>query len=133
MFRRFLNQGRFAYLEADEARDRDVFTQLGDRRFNQIAYRSGVFANEGLFVKTNLFVELLQAAFHDLIHHLFRLAFLQGPPALDVFFFIQQFSRYILLADELRVGGRDLHGEILHQTLEVVRARHEIGLAVHFH
>ena len=39
----------------------------------------------------------------------------------------------VFLADELRVGGGDVHGEIVHQFLKIVGARHEIGLAVDFH
>ena len=71
--------------------------------------------------------------FDDLVHHLLGLAFLQGAGALDVAFFVQGLVRDVFLADELRVGGGHLHGQILHQLLKVVGARHEIGLAVHFH
>ncbi len=35
-------------------------------------------------------------------------------------------------ADELRIGGGDLHGDIVHQTLKILGARDEIGLAVDF-
>jgi hypothetical protein len=48
-------------------------------------------------------------------------------------FFVQRGGGDVFLADELRIGGGDLHGQVLHQFLEVVGARHEIGLAVHFH
>src|SRR5882757_11184854 len=82
--RRFLDQRRFADFEAHEARDRDVFAQLRDYGFNQIAHRGGILANEGLLVQTHLFEEFLHAPFGDLVHHLFGLAFLQGPAALDV-------------------------------------------------
>jgi hypothetical protein len=37
----------------------------------------------------------------------------------------------VLAADELRIGRGHLHGQVLHQLLEIVGARHEIGLAVH--
>ena len=40
---------------------------------------------------------------------------------------------HIFLADELRIGRGDLHGQVVHQFLEIVGARHEIGLAVDFH
>ena len=39
----------------------------------------------------------------------------------------------VLLAEELRIGRRDVHRDIVHQFLEIVGASHEIGLAVDFH
>ena len=39
----------------------------------------------------------------------------------------------VFLADELRIGRRDVHRDVAHQFLKIVRAGHEIGLAVHFH
>ena len=39
----------------------------------------------------------------------------------------------IFLADKLRIAGRDVHGDIVHQFLEVVGAGHEIALAVDLH
>jgi hypothetical protein len=40
-------------------------------------------------------------------------------------------SGHIFLADVLRIAGRDVHGDVVHQFLEVVGARHEIALAIH--
>ena len=41
--------------------------------------------------------------------------------------------RDVFLADELRIGGGDMHREVAHELLKIVRASHEIGLAVDFH
>jgi hypothetical protein len=41
--------------------------------------------------------------------------------------------RDVFLADEARIGGGDVHGDVVHQFLEIVGAGHEIGLAVDFH
>ena len=41
--------------------------------------------------------------------------------------------RDVFLADELRIGRGNVHREVANQFLEIVRAGHEIGLAVHFH
>ena len=38
---------------------------------------------------------------------------------------------HIFFADVLRIAGRDVHGDIVRQLLEVVGACHEIALAVH--
>ena len=40
-------------------------------------------------------------------------------------------ARDVFLADVLRIAGRDVHRDVVHQFLEVVGARHEIALAVH--
>ena len=47
--------------------------------------------------------------------------------------FCEHLSRDILAADELRVQRGDLHRDVVHQFLEIVRARHEVGLAVDLH
>ena len=38
----------------------------------------------------------------------------------------------VFLAHELRIAGRNVHGDVVHQFFEVVGARHEIALAVYF-
>ena len=38
----------------------------------------------------------------------------------------------VFAADELRVGRGDLHGDVVHQFLELVGAGHEVGFAVDF-
>ena len=100
---------------------------------DQIADGGGVVLDERLLVQTNFLVELGQPAFDDLVHHLLRLAFLQGAGALDVALFIQRVGGDVFFADELRIGGRHLHRQILHQFLKIVGAGHEIGFAVHLH
>src|ERR1700693_4795989 len=129
----FLDQRRLAYLEANEARDRNVLTKFCNRRFDQVADAGGVIADERLLVQADLFVELAHPPFHDLVHHFFWLAFLQGPPPLDVALFVQNLLCDVLFADELWVRGRHLHGQILHQILEIVGPGNEVGLAVHLH
>ncbi len=45
----------------------------------------------------------------------------------------RQFLGYVFLADELRIGRRHLHGDVLHQALKIVRAGDEIGFAIDLH
>src|SRR5581483_2846762 len=128
---RFLDYGHVANLETHEARNRDILAQLGDLRLNEIGDGGGVLANERLLVEADLFVILVQPSLDDLVHHLLRLAFTQRAGAIDLFLAGQRFRRNILAADELRIGGSHLHGQILHQLLKIRGARDEIGLAVH--
>ena len=46
---------------------------------------------------------------------------------------VERLAGHVLFADVLGVGGGDVHGDIVHQLLEIVGAGHEIGLAVDFH
>src|SRR5439155_14378988 len=38
----------------------------------------------------------------------------------------------VFFADKLRVGGRDVHGDVVYQLFEIVGAGHEIALAIDF-
>ena len=58
---------------------------------------------------------------------------LQGAGAGDFLLFFEHVRRHIFPAEILRIGRRDVHGEIVHQFLEIVGARHEIRFAVDFH
>jgi hypothetical protein len=51
----------------------------------------------------------------------------------DFALLLEHACRHVFLADEARIGGGDVHGDIVHQLLEIVGAGHEIGLAVDFH
>src|SRR5882724_10460599 len=122
-----------AHLEAHETRHDDVFAQFRDLGLNQLIDGERVLLDERLFVQADLLVELAQPPLNDLVDDLLGLAFGQRPGALYVFLFLQRRGRHVLLADKLRVGGRDMHGEVVHQALEIVGARHEIRFTVHFH
>ena len=49
------------------------------------------------------------------------------------FSFLEHVGGDVFLADEARIGRRDVHRDIVHQFLEIVGARHEIALAIDFH
>src|SRR5262249_13962460 len=105
-------------LEPDEARHRDVLAQFGDSRLDQIADRGGVFLDEGLLVKADLFVVLGQPTFDDFVQDLFGLAFSQRAGAGDLALLLERRRGYVFLADELRIGRGHLHRQIVHQRLE---------------
>ena len=86
-----------------------------------------------MFEQANLFVELAHPALDNLVDHLFRLALLQGAGALDLLFVLQRFLADIFLANELRIGRRNMHSDIVDQLLKVIGSRNEIGFAVHLH
>jgi hypothetical protein len=79
-----------ADFEAREPRDRDVLAQLGDLRLDQLIDGDGVVFHEGLLVQADLFVKLRHAAFHDLVGHLLRLAFVDGARQLDFLFLFER-------------------------------------------
>src|SRR5436190_7331672 len=122
-----------AHLEAHEARDHDILTQFRDLGLDQLIDSERVLLDKRLVVQADFLVELAQPPLNDLVDDLLGFAFGQRPGALYVFLFLERRGRHVFLADKLRVGGRDVHGEVVHQALEIVGARHEIRFAVHFH
>src|ERR1035438_4063491 len=126
-------RGHVAHLVPGKPRNSDVLAQLGDLGFDQLADGEAGFLDEGLIEQADFFVILRQPAFHDAVDHVGGFAFESGAAALDVALFLERFAGDVLLADITRVGGGDVHGDIVHQFLEIGVARHEIGLAVDFH
>ena len=52
--------------------------------------------------------------------------------AIDVLLLLESFGSDIFLADVLRIAGRNVHGDVVHQFFEVVSTSHEVALAVDF-
>jgi hypothetical protein len=50
----------------------------------------------------------------------------------DVLFLLEQIGRDVFLVHAERRGRGDVHGQVAHEGLKLVGARHEIGFAVHF-
>src|SRR5207249_5853086 len=100
---------RVADLEAAKAGDRDVLAELGDLGLHKLPHAERGFLHVRLLEKADLLVELVHAAFDDLIDHLFGLAFQERTRALDVLLLIEGFLRHVFLADELGIASRDVH------------------------
>ncbi len=124
---------RIADFETHEARHADVFAQFGDLGLHQLSYGEGGFLHERLFEQADLFVELGHAALGDLLDHLLGLALGEGARLLDFLLLLEHVVGDVFLADETRIGGRDVHRDIVHQFLEIIGARDEIALAIDFH
>src|SRR5271157_2544668 len=122
-----------AHLEAGKALDRDVLAELADDGRDELRHGHGLVLDEGLLIQADLLVELAHLAFDDLLDHRSRFARLGSLRAIDVLFLLKVLGSDILLADELGVAGRDVHGNVMHQGFEVVGTGHEIALAVYFH
>ena len=122
-----------ADFEANEARDRDVLAELGDLGLHELVDGEGRFLDEGLLDEADLFVELADAAFHDAVENLLGLAFVAGALAGDLALFFEQVRGNVLFAEELRIGRRDVHRDVVDHFLEHFGARDEVGLAVDFH
>ncbi len=52
--------------------------------------------------------------------------------AIDLLFLLEHVSGNVLALDVARIGGRDVHRDLLRQHLEILGARDEVGLAIHF-
>src|SRR3569833_414998 len=122
-----------ADFEARKAGNRDILAQLRDLRLDELIDGRSVVLDERLLVQADLFVELRHTAFHDLRRDVRRLAFINGARELDLLLLFERGRGHVFLADELRIGGCDVHCNIANQFLKIVRASHEIGFAVDFH
>src|ERR1700682_2103350 len=122
-----------ADLEASKAPYGDVLAQLADLGCNELCDGDGLVLDKGLLQKADLFVKLAHLAFDNFLHDVRWFAGSGRLRPVDVFLALKSLGRDIFLAHELRVAGRDVHSNIVHQLFEVVGARHEIALAVYFH
>src|SRR5262245_19957542 len=122
-----------ADLETRETANRDVLAQLADLAGNQLMHGDARLLDERLIEQAYLFVELRHLPFHDLLHNRRRLPRRGRLGAVDFLLALMGVRRDVFLADELRIGRRNVHGDILDQVLEVVGAGHEVALAIDFH
>src|SRR3954470_20404762 len=119
--------------ELGEAPDDDVLAELGDGLIHEILHPAIGVADRRLLEQADLLVVLVDLSLDDLRENRLRLAGApgllheDGPLPLD--------DRGVQggAIHRLRGRGRHLHGQMLGQLAEVVRARHEVGLAIQLH
>src|SRR5581483_10294465 len=121
---------RLSHSEARKTADRDVLAEFGHFLGDEVLDLQGVVLDIGLLQETGLLVKLGELTLHDLFDDVLRLFGGRGLRPVDGFFLLEHVLRHFLAADVERVGRRDLHGHLVRELLEIVRARHEIGLAV---
>src|SRR3954471_8487695 len=120
---------------ADESSDVDVLADhrdgVGDLLLDG-ALALGVL-DEGLLEEAPLLEELLQLAGEDLLQHRLRLALLEELGAVDLLLVLEGVGRHFLAPHPFGAHRRNLHGDVLHQLLELLVAGGEVRLAVHLH
>ena len=121
-----------ADFEAGEAADADVFAEFGDLRGDELGDGLRRFLDEWLIEEAELFVELRELALEHLLDDVRRFAGGCGLGAIDVLLALEVSFGDIFAADEARVDGGDVHGDVAEQLLEVVGAGDKVGLAVEF-
>ncbi len=103
---------------------------LRDLRGDELRDGLRCFLDEGLIEEAELFVELGELAFEHLLDDVGGLAGGCGLGAIDVLLALEVGGGDVVAADEARVDGGDVHGDVAEQLLEVVGAGDEVGLAV---
>src|SRR5579872_895934 len=123
---------RVAHLEAREAAHSDVLAEFADLRRDELPDRDSLVLDERLLEQADFLIELLHLAIDHLLGNVSRLA--TGNRLRDRNFLLAGEVRgsNVFLADVLGIAGRNVHRDIVQQLLEVVGARHEVALAVHF-
>src|SRR5215469_13094576 len=124
---RFSNVANF---KSRKPADTDVLTQLADLGRAQLRDGLCLVLDEGLLVKADLLLELLHLSRNHLFGDLRGLAAGHGLRQINLLLASVVCRRDVFLANVLRVAGRDVHGDIVHQFFEVFGASDEIALAV---
>ena len=122
--------------EAGEAAHHDVLLEHRDLLLDELAHGHLGLLDEGLLEQAEGLVVLLELALGDLLHHRRGLALGRRLGAVDLLLLLQRLRRDLLLGHVEGGGGGGrghVHGDVLHQGLEVGGAGHEVGLAVHLH
>src|ERR1700730_13038597 len=123
----------FADLEARETPDRNIFTQLGDRLSNHLADRYTFVLNVMLVVEAVFLIELFHVTGHDFLDHRFRFSGSHCLRPVNFALFFEHLRSHFLAPHVPRIERRHMHGDVVRELLESIRARHEIGFAVQFH
>src|SRR6266436_2112874 len=127
----FLGQA-FAQRVAGEAADLDVLADDRDGAVDLVLDRalSVGIAEERLLEQAVLLEELVQLAGDDLLQHRLRLALLEQLRAVDALLLREDALGNVFTAQPARIAPGDLHGDVLHQRLELLVAGREVRLAV---
>src|ERR1044071_3941062 len=126
-----LNASLRAQAEPHESPHDDVLARLRRDLPDQVADRLLVVLDERLLHEAHLGVELVELAIHDLVHDRGRFALVLHLLGVDRALARDALGGHVFAPHVVGARRRGLHGEVLAERLEVVRARDEVGLAVH--
>ena len=118
----------FADKEPGEPGDRDILSGSCVDGHDDVADGLGVVLDELLIEKHALREPGVELAVGDFLLHVG--GFVADLGHEDSLLFGDDLLRDVLAADEERVGGQDVQGQVLRQVLELIVAGDEIGLAI---
>src|SRR5262249_51122767 len=120
-------------LEPHEAPDRDLLAGLGAHLGDEVADAElpARAADVSLVHEARGLVALDELALDGLVEDLGGLLLLGDLLPVDLSLALDDFHRHLLPGHPLRVGGRDLHRQALHELLELLGPGDEVSLAVH--
>src|SRR5690606_12119219 len=119
-----------APLEAREAAHSNVFAKAGGHFLHHLLHPAVRILHEGLLHKAALLEKLLQPALHDPVQNVLRLPLVPGGRLIHPALGLDDRLGPLFPPDPIGPGRGHVHGEILHQVLELLRLGDEIGLAV---
>ena len=121
----------FADEVAREAANNNVFAQFRDFRAHQFPDCLVGILDESLLQQTNRAIKLLQFSVDNFIHHRFRFAF--DLPLINFALGFNQRSGHVVPTDVEGMRRRNMQGDVLYESAEILVLGHEIGLAIYFH
>src|SRR5712692_3641243 len=126
----------FTHFVTRETANRNFLAGLCDFLGDQLADGFLFFLDERLIQKHGLFIELVEAAFNDLVDHVVRfvpvLRIVFGLLARDLALFVQDGGRNLFARNITRLGRGDVHRDVLNQLVKLFAPCDEIRLAVYF-
>src|SRR5581483_3417843 len=126
----------FTHLVTRKPTHGDLLASLRDFFGDQFADSLRRLFDERLIEQNEFFVELIQAAFDDLVDHLIwlvgvlRIVFRLR--ACDLALFVEHVSGDFIARHVPRLRRRDMHRHVLYELLKFVATRDEISFTIHF-
>src|SRR5579863_93173 len=108
------------HFEAGEAANGDVLAKFTNLLSNELLDRDGLLLDEGLLQQAHLLVELRHLAFDDLLDHIGRLAGGGRLRAIDLLLALHVFGSNVFGLHVAGIAGRDVHGNLFEQLLEIL-------------
>src|SRR5258708_3767092 len=136
-YRRRLRPCRSAAHLADfkphKAPDRNVLAKLCDSLSDHFTDGHALVLDVVLFVETIFLVELFHLSVDDFLDNRLGLAGCQRLRLVNIAFLLEHLRGHFFAPHIAGIERRDVHGDVMRELLEGLRARHKVRLAVQLH
>lgn len=125
-------RGTVSRLESRKPPAGDVPAQLGGEGRDELRDGDGLVFDEGLLVQTQLLVKLCHLSFDHPVSDVCCFTGCESLGTINVFFPVVVIGCHVFFPNELGVGSRNLHRDVVYQLLERFGVEHELALTRQF-